>query len=129
MCVPRRQSHMCCLPGCASLVAAMDLITQIQTYVQTLSTLFAHTLEHLAVESPSVPATENADSSFSGDSVEEKANMLFKRLAEADVLMGSLPSKLATEQEQLETIKKLETLNTAAGDRLAKAQQDAGSAC
>jgi len=33
--------------------------------------------------------------------------MLFKRLAEADILMGSLPAKLATEEEQLEPIKQL----------------------
>ena len=50
--------------------------------------------------------------------------MLFKRLAEADILMGSLPAKLATEEEQLGLIKQLEQEHTAAGNRLARAQEE-----
>lgn len=101
----------------------MDAITQVQGYVHALSTLFTHTIEHLRFNAPPVPL-EAAKEPYPLESVEEKARLILKRIAEADVLMASLPP-VCDEREQLAVIEALEKENKEAGERLAKAQAEA----
>lgn len=59
----------------------VDTVTQIQNYVHTLSALFAHSVEHLQTQTPPMPTTAHPDDT-PADAIEEKANVIFKRLLE-----------------------------------------------
>lgn len=98
-----------------------DSITQIQNYVGTLSTMFAHTNEYVYNGLPPVPLPVPTDYEPLAQ-LEEKSGNIFKRIVEADLLMASLPDTFATEEEQLEEIQRLEEENQAAAERLKKAQ-------
>jgi hypothetical protein len=71
----------------------MDLITQTQNYVQTLSSLLAHATEHITMASPSLSTSAGAVSlpdgasltsspEFELEPIEEKAKMIFKRIVD-----------------------------------------------
>ncbi len=60
------------------------------------------------------------------DMSEEKADLIFKRFVEADVLIGSFPAHISSESEQLTELQRLQTLNEAAQKRLDSAHHQAG---
>lgn len=71
----------------------MDLITQTQNYVHTLSSLLAHATEHIHQHAPPLPTSAAAVSlpdgvplaptpEFPLEPIEEKSKMIFKRIAD-----------------------------------------------
>ena len=73
----------------------------------------------------SVPERPFRLSAGQRQAIEEKAESIFKLTKEVDVLMGSLPSVVATEAEQLAVIRKLEAENKKVGQELEAARAEA----
>eukprot|EP00823_Brevimastigomonas_motovehiculus_P002984 TRINITY_DN1794_c0_g1_i1.p1 TRINITY_DN1794_c0_g1~~TRINITY_DN1794_c0_g1_i1.p1 ORF type:complete len:160 (+),score=50.78 TRINITY_DN1794_c0_g1_i1:102-581(+) len=94
----------------------MDEITQLQNYVAAISAMMAQSVEQIMS-----PPTDLTGMEW----VDEKAEQIFKRVVEADVLMGSLPAQFASEAEQMKLIEKLEAENKRAGEKLDDAKKEA----
>lgn len=58
----------------------MDLISQIQSFVRTLASSLAHTVEYFQAQSPSVPADYRE---FDTDALRDRADNLFKLFADS----------------------------------------------
>eukprot|EP01083_Nonionella_stella_P011665 33134_1 len=109
----------------------MDLLSQIQEYLNSLAHCFANSLEDLQVKTPPV-SVDQARNIIELDSLplpkdcKAKATQLFKLALEADALIGCLPASFETEAEQITEIQKLTEENDAAGRRLEAARKEAG---
>lgn len=104
----------------------MDAITQVQSYVKSMGALFATTLEHVHRRAPPVGVTEEgAHVGLDEADLEERAKAVFRLFHEADLLMASLPTRMADEREQLEAIAALQKKNAEAGERLERARERA----
>lgn len=113
-----------------------DALSQIQQFVRQISGLYATSTElclwlNRRVSDPedkgdgSVPERPFRLSAGQRQAIEEKAESIFKLTKEVDVLMGSLPSVVATEAEQLAVIRKLEAENKKVGQELEAARAEA----
>eukprot|EP00469_Lotharella_globosa_P009701 CAMPEP_0167783672 /NCGR_PEP_ID=MMETSP0111_2-20121227/7198_1 /TAXON_ID=91324 /ORGANISM="Lotharella globosa, Strain CCCM811" /LENGTH=89 /DNA_ID=CAMNT_0007674631 /DNA_START=20 /DNA_END=286 /DNA_ORIENTATION=- len=58
--------------------------------------------------------------------IQARAQTIFQKTKEADLLMGSLPKHFASEDEQLKMIRELEKENAETGEELKKAIELAG---
>ncbi|GAB5361220.1 hypothetical protein AAMO2058_000694800 [Amorphochlora amoebiformis] len=104
-----------------------DAITQIQAYIRQISKTFEITIHELhnfkfqdTKEQDTMPTSLNADQS---KLIKARADLIFQKIKEADLLMGSLPSHFESEKEQLEVIRQLQKENEIAGEKLAQATQ------
>jgi len=103
----------------------MDAITQVQNYVHTMATIFAHSVEQLHFGVPPAPKNVSPDS-YDATAIEEKARLTAQRFSELDLLISSLPKEFKSAEQQFETISTLAAENQAALERLERAKADAG---
>ena len=111
----------------------MDLISQIQAYEKTLCDIYSSTLRSIS-EAPQLsesnynpknyPSLDENNEQTPGAELEHKAEQLFTRVLDAEILIGALPAEFSSVEDQLVQIKTLIKENEILSNEMKHLQQD-----